>query len=51
VRGVVGVVLVANRLLSSQADGSLMARRSVDVVDLTELMVHWHAGRSQSDMT
>ena len=27
-----------------------MARRSFDVVDVTELMVHWHAGRSQSEL-
>ncbi len=24
--------------------------RSFDVVDVTELMVHWHAGRSQSEL-
>ena len=40
-RGVVGAVLVANRLLPLQrADGSLMARRSFDVVDVTEILVH-----------
>jgi hypothetical protein len=27
-----------------------MARRSFDVVDVTELMIHWHAGRSQSEL-
>ena len=30
--------------------GSLMARRSFDVVDVTEILVHWHAGRSQSEI-
>jgi hypothetical protein len=51
VRGVVGAVLVAHRLLPLQrADGSLMARRSFDVVDVTEMVVHWHAGRSQSEI-
>jgi transposase len=27
-----------------------MARRSFDVIDITEIMVHWHAGRSQSEI-
>jgi transposase len=27
-----------------------MARRSFDVVDVTEIVVHWHAGRSQSEI-
>src|SRR5260370_8851684 len=27
-----------------------MARRSFDVVDVTEILIHWHAGRSKSEM-
>ena len=27
-----------------------MARRSFDVVDVTEILVHWHAGRSISEV-
>lgn len=27
-----------------------MARRSFDVIDLTEILVHWYAGRSQNEM-
>jgi len=28
-----------------------MARRTFDVVDMTEILVHWHAGRSLSEMS
>lgn len=27
-----------------------MARRTFNVVDVTEILVHWHAGRSQSEL-
>src|ERR1700728_1467072 len=27
-----------------------MARRTFDVIDVTEILVHWHAGRSLSEM-
>ena len=27
-----------------------MARRSFDVVDVTEILTHWHAGRSISEI-
>jgi hypothetical protein len=27
-----------------------MARRTFDVVDIIEILVHWHAGRSNSEM-
>jgi DNA-binding transcriptional regulator LsrR (DeoR family) len=27
-----------------------MARRSFDVVDITEILVHWYAGRSQNEI-
>jgi hypothetical protein len=27
-----------------------MAGRSLDVVDITEILVHWHAGRSQNEI-
>lgn len=30
--------------------GSLMARRSFNVVDVTEILIHWYAGRSQSEI-
>src|SRR5258708_38662735 len=28
-----------------------MARRSFEVVDVTEILVHWHAGRSKSEIS
>ena len=28
-----------------------MARRSFDVVDVTEILIHWHAGRSISEVS
>jgi len=27
-----------------------MARRSFDVVDVTEILIHWYAGRSKSEI-
>jgi transposase len=27
-----------------------MARRTFDVVDITEILVHWHAGRRQNEI-
>src|ERR1700758_3072647 len=27
-----------------------MARRTFDVIDVTEILMHWHAGRSLSEM-
>jgi len=27
-----------------------MARRTFDVVDVTEILIHWHAGRSSNEM-
>jgi len=27
-----------------------MARRTFDVVDIIEILVHWHAGRSNSEI-
>ena len=27
-----------------------MARRTFDVVDIIEILVHWHAGRSKSEI-
>src|SRR5262249_50955320 len=31
-------------------DGGPMARRTFDVIDVTEILVHWHAGRSLSEV-
>ena len=31
--------------------GGPMARRTFDVVDVTEILVHWHAGRSLNEMS
>jgi hypothetical protein len=31
--------------------GGPMARRTFDVIDVTEILVHWHAGRSLSEMS
>jgi hypothetical protein len=28
-----------------------MARRTFDVIDVTEILVHWHAGRSVSEVS
>ena len=28
-----------------------MARRTFDVIDVTEILVHWHAGRSLNEMS
>ncbi len=36
---------------SSGEDGGPMARRTFDVIDVAELLVHWHAGRSLSEMS
>lgn len=30
--------------------GELMARRTFYVIDITEILVHWHAGRSQAEI-
>jgi hypothetical protein len=30
--------------------GGPMARRTFDVIDVTEILVHWHAGRSLNEM-
>jgi len=27
-----------------------MARRTFDVIDVTEILMHWHAGRSKNEM-
>jgi response regulator of citrate/malate metabolism len=27
-----------------------MARRTFDVIDVTEILMHWHAGRSKNQM-
>src|SRR6516162_9557887 len=32
-------------------DGRPMARRTFDVIDVTEILVHWHAGRSLNEMS
>ena len=32
-------------------DGGPMARRTFDVIDVCGDLVHWHAGRSQSEMS
>jgi transposase len=31
--------------------GGSMARRTFDVIDVTEILVHWHAGRSLNEMS
>ncbi len=36
--------------LQNKLMGSLVARRSFNVVDVTEILIHWHAGRSQSEI-
>src|SRR5437667_418664 len=30
--------------------GRPMARRTFDVIDVTEILMHWHAGRSKNEM-
>ena len=39
------VTLTSGRLVART--GAVMGRRTFDVVDVTELFVHWEAGRSQ----
>jgi hypothetical protein len=36
--------------LVSSRDGGPMARRTFDVIDVTEILAHWHAGRSKSEI-
>lgn len=49
--GVTGVVLAVRKLLSSErADGSPGGEEKFNVVDVTEILIHWHAGRSQSEI-
>jgi hypothetical protein len=33
-----------------QATGAGLARRTFNAVDVTEVLVHWHVGRSQSEI-
>jgi hypothetical protein len=35
---------------SYELTGALMARRTFDVPNVTEILVHWDAGRSQSEI-
>jgi hypothetical protein len=35
---------------SDELTGALMARRPFDVPNVTEILVHWDAGRSQSEI-
>ena len=28
-----------------------MARRTFDVIDITEILIHWHAGRSKNEIS
>src|SRR3954468_416228 len=36
--------------LVRRGEGARVARRTFDVVDVTEILVHWYAGRSQSEI-
>jgi hypothetical protein len=31
--------------------GGPMARRTFDVIDISEILIHWHAGRSQNQIS
>jgi predicted transcriptional regulator len=50
VRVVVDLAIGEQEASSRQRDGGPMARRTFDVVDVTEILAHWHAGRSKSQI-
>ena len=39
-------LLAANTRLEGTGDG----KEDVEVIDVTEILVHWHAGRSQAEI-
>ena len=50
-RVVAGVVLAGRRVLPSrEVMGARMARRTFTVIDVAEVLVHWHAGRSLDEI-
>jgi hypothetical protein len=50
VRVVVDLAIGEQEASSRQRDGGPMARRTFDVVDVTEILAHWYAGRSKSQI-
>jgi hypothetical protein len=51
VRVVVDLAIEKEQPSSRRDDGGSMARRTFDVIDVAEPLVHWHAGRSLSEMS
>ena len=46
-----GVVLAGRQVLPSrEVMGARMARRTFTVIDVAEVLVHWHAGRSLDEI-
>ena len=49
-RVVVDLAIVMEQSCLPSRTGGPMARRTFDVIDVTEILVHWHAGRSLNEM-
>src|SRR5687767_4368028 len=49
-----GLVLVRPQAPSSLLSGArweqTLARRTLDVIDIVEILIHWYAGRSQNEL-
>ena len=50
-RVVVDLVIEMEQSFLPSGTGGPMARRTFDVIDVTEILVHWHAGRSLNEMS
>ena len=50
-RVVVDLAIEEEQSSLPSGDGGPMARRTFDVIDVAEILVHWHAGRSLNEMS
>ena len=50
-RVVVDLAIEMEQSFLPSGTGGPMARRTFDVIDVTEILVHWHAGRSLNEMS
>ena len=50
-RVVVDLAIEKRQPFLPSGTGGAMARRTFDVIDVTEILVHWHAGRSLNEMS
>ncbi len=39
------------RLVAEQRGGATVARRTFEVIDVVEILIHWYAGRSQHELS